>query len=106
MKNLLFICGKCRQRSPTAEQIFANYDNVETDAAGLSFDADVKLGTDQLDWASHIIVMEKSQMTKIKKNFKKYINGKKIICLDIPDKFEYMQDELIELLQQRIKRVI
>ena len=106
MKRLLFLCGKCRQRSPTAEHIFSSYDNVDTDAAGLSVDADILLGTDQIDWATHIIVMEISQASKLRKNFKKYLNGKKIICLDIPDKYGYMQTELIDLLNQRMNRVI
>lgn len=106
LKNLLFICGKGRQRSPTAEQVFANYSNVETDSAGLSADADLRLGTDQIEWSTHIIVMEKSQASKLRTNYKKYIDGKKIICLDIPDKFDYMQIELIELLKQRIRRVL
>lgn len=106
MKRLLFICGKCRQRSPTAEHVFSAYENIETDAAGLSSDADILLGVDQLEWATHIIVMEKSQASKIRKSFKKYINGKKIICLDVPDNFDYMQAELIELLKQRINRVL
>lgn len=106
MKRLLFICGKCRQRSPTAEHVFSSYDNVETDAAGLSNDADILLGVDQLDWATHVIVMEKSQTSKIRRSFKKHINDKKLICLDIPDKFDYMQAELIELLQERMNRVL
>lgn len=106
MKRLLFICGKCRQRSPTAEHVFSSYKNIETDAAGLSSDADIYLGSDQLDWATHIIVMEKAQARKIRKNFKKHINDKKVICLDIPDNFEYMQFELIELLKKKIKRVL
>lgn len=106
MKRLLFLCGKCRKRSPTAEHIFSEYENIETDAAGLSDDADVLLGTDQIDWATHIIVMEKSQASKLRKNFKKYLNGKKIVCLDILDKYEYMQTELIDLLNQRMSRFL
>ncbi|RKE37410.1 hypothetical protein B0G76_3660 [Paraburkholderia sp. BL23I1N1] len=35
----LFICSKNRLRSPTAEQVFASWPNVETDSAGLVADA-------------------------------------------------------------------
>ena len=105
LKRLLFICGKCRQRSPTAEQVFASHRHYETDAAGLSADADVELGTDQLEWATDIVVMEKAQASKLRRKFKKHLNGKRIVCLDIPDDFEYMQPELVELLEARIGRI-
>jgi len=105
LKRLLFICGKCRQRSPTAEQVFATDPRFETDAAGLSADADIELGTDQLEWATDIVVMEKAQRTKLRQKFKKHLNGKRIVCLDIPDDYDYMQPELVELLEARIARV-
>lgn len=53
----LFICSRNRLRSPTAEAVFAQWPNVETDSAGLAPDADVQLDADQLDWAEVIFVM-------------------------------------------------
>lgn len=103
MKNVLFICGKAKQRSPTAAQIFA--DQFETDAAGLSDDADVPLCREQVEWATHLVVMEKSQIARLRRKFSKLVSGKRIICLDIADKYEFMQPELIELLENRMTRV-
>jgi len=103
MKNVLFICGKAKQRSPTAEQIFA--DQFHTDSAGLSNDADVPLSTEQIEWATHLVVMEKSQIARLRKKFGKHVSGKKIVCLDVADRYEFMQPELVELLQSRISRV-
>jgi predicted protein tyrosine phosphatase len=105
IKRVLFICGKGRQRSPTAEQIFSQREGWETDSAGLSADADIVVSSEQIDWATYIVVMEKRQLARLKKAFPKLVSGKKIICLDVPDNFEFMQPELIDLLQSRIARV-
>lgn len=105
MKRVLFICGKGRQRSPTAEQVFASMPEWETDSAGLSADADILVSSEQIEWATHVAVMEKQQIARLKKAFPKLVSGKKIICLDVPDEFELMQPELINLLQSRIGRV-
>jgi predicted protein tyrosine phosphatase len=40
---VLFVCGRNRCRSPTAEQWFADWPGVETASAGLSPDADIAL---------------------------------------------------------------
>jgi predicted protein tyrosine phosphatase len=102
---VLFICGKARQRSPTADQIFANTPGWETDSAGLSADADVPLSAEQVEWATHIAVMEKRQLTRLRKAFPKLVSGRKLVSLDIPDTYAFMQPELIELLKQRIIQV-
>ena len=40
MIRALFICSRNRLRSPTAEQVFADVEGVETASAGLAPDAD------------------------------------------------------------------
>ena len=104
--NALFICSQNKLRSPTAEHIFANWPNVYTDSAGLNVGADVELSTEQIDWADVIFVMEKKHRTKLSQKFRRSLNGKRIICLDIPDDFEYMQPELISLLQAKAERFL
>ena len=49
MQRALFICTQNRLRSPTAEQVFASWPDVESDSAGLGNDAEVPLSTEQLD---------------------------------------------------------
>lgn len=34
------------------------------------------------------------------------LNGKKLICLDIPDGLKYMDEELIEILKTRVSEHI
>jgi predicted protein tyrosine phosphatase len=102
MKNLLFICGANKLRSPTAEQIFCKYPNIETDSAGLNAEADQRVSSEQIEWADIIFVMEKSMRTKLAKQFRKDLNGKRVVGLDIPDKYSYMQAELVALLEKKV----
>ncbi len=102
MKNLLFICGANKLRSPTAAQVFSRYPYVETDSAGLNAGADMRISPEQLEWADIIFVMEKSQRIKLAKQFRKHLNGKRVVCLDIPDKYSYMQLELVALLEKKV----
>ncbi len=89
-------------RSPTAEQIFSGLPNVETDSAGLADDAETQLSSEQLAWANLIFVMEKTHRKKLNQGFGKFLKGKKIICLDIPDNYAFMQAELVALLKARV----
>ena len=102
MKNVLFICGANRLRSPTAEQVFAHYPNIETDSAGLNAEADVRVSSEQIEWADIIFVMEKSQLQKLSRQFRKNLSGKRLISLDIPDKYTFMQPELVTLLEKKV----
>ncbi|WML91511.1 low molecular weight protein tyrosine phosphatase family protein [Thiothrix lacustris] len=102
MIHALFICTQNRLRSPTAEQIFSMWANVETDSAGLGHDADVRLSVEQIEWATIIFVMEKAHRNKLSKQFKTHLNSKRIICLGIPDDYDYMQPELIRLLETKV----
>ena len=106
MKRALFICSQNRLRSPTAEQIFASWPDVETDSAGLGGDATVPLSPEQIAWATIIFVMEKAHRNRLSSRFKRYLNGKRIVCLDIPDDYEYMQPELIRLLEVKAGRFL
>ena len=66
---LLFICSRNRLRSPTAEAIFADYEGLEVDSAGLDREAEAPLSSEAIQWADIIFVMEKSHRSKLSKNF-------------------------------------
>jgi predicted protein tyrosine phosphatase len=106
MPNALFICSQNKLRSPTAEQVFSKWPKVETDSAGLNNDAIVTLSPEQIDWADIIFVMEKAHRTKLSKKFRRYLNGKRVVCLNIPDEFEFMQPELVRLLEENAGRFL
>jgi len=98
----LFICTHNRLRSPTAEQVFATWPGVETDSAGVGNDADVPLSPEQLAWAEIVFVMEKAHRNRLSAKFQRHLNGKRIVCLDIPDDYAYMQPELVRLLEKKV----
>jgi len=98
----LFLCSQNRLRSPTAEQVFCNWPHVETDSAGLGNDATVPLSPEQIAWSSVIFVMERAHRNKLSKHFRQHLNGKQVICLNIPDDYDYMQPELIKLLEVKV----
>ena len=101
IRRVLFLCSRNRLRSPTAEQVFGAWPNLEVDSAGLADDADVVLSTDQLDWAELIVVMESGHRRRLQARHRTRLKGKKIICLDIPDRYAFMQRELVETLLKK-----
>jgi predicted protein tyrosine phosphatase len=105
-RNILFICSQNKLRSPTAEQIFADWPGIETLSAGLKPEADNPVTPEALEWADIIFVMERAHRTKLSTKFKKHLNGKRIICLDIPDEFDYMNPELIRLLKVKVTQFL
>ncbi len=106
MQRLLFICSRNRLRSPTAEQVFAAWPGVETDSAGLNPDAEILLSAEQIAWASRIFVMEKTHLKKLKQRFAEELRDKRVHCLDIPDDYEFMQPELVSLLERKLAAFI
>lgn len=48
--------------------------------------------------------MEQTHRNKISKKFRAYLNGMRIICLDIPDEYEYMDEGLVKLLKVKVPR--
>ncbi len=102
--NILFVCSRNRRRSPTAERVFAEREGVETDSAGLAPDAELRLSVDQLQWADLIVVMEKSHRRTLTRMFGRHLAGTRVVCLDIPDRYEFMDPALVELFERRMAR--
>ncbi|OUL82872.1 low molecular weight protein tyrosine phosphatase family protein [Paraburkholderia hospita] len=96
----LFICSRNRLRSPTAEALFSSWPGVETDSAGLAPDAAMIISMEQVLWADMIFVMERAHKARLSKRFGTSLKSKQIICLDIPDKYTFMQPELIAILER------
>jgi predicted protein tyrosine phosphatase len=102
MKHILFVCSQNKLRSPTAERIFAEKEGFEVLSAGLNNDAEIPLTNDLVEWADIIFVMEKAQRNKLRKKYKKSLNNQKVICLEVPDDYEYMAPDLIVILEQKL----
>lgn len=104
VKRFLFVCSQNRLRSPTAEQIFSTRDDIEVASAGTNNDAENPLTDELVEWADTIFVMEKSHRNKLQKRFRKAVSGKRIVCLDIPDDYEFMDPNLVRLTEARMAR--
>ncbi len=106
MKNVLFVCSQNRLRSPTAEQVFSSRPDLEVASAGTNNDAENPLSGELVEWADVIVVMEKQHRAKVQKRFRTSLRGKRIVCLDIPDNYAFMEPRLIELLERRLARYL
>ena len=99
---VLFVCDANRLRSPTAEAIFKSRPHLDVKSAGLAKQATVPVTIELLEWADVVFVMEKRQRNIIQSRFKEIYQRKRIICLYIPDDFEFMDPHLIELLKEKV----
>jgi predicted protein tyrosine phosphatase len=86
---LLFVCSRNRWRSPTAEKVFHGIDGIQARSAGTETGARIKVTAGHIGWADIVFVMEK-------------LVAKRVICLNIPDDFQFMQLELITLFQSAV----
>ncbi len=102
--NVLFICSQNRLRSPTAEQVFADWPGIETSSAGLKHDAENPVTPELVQWADIIFVMERAHRSKLSAKFKPHLADTRVICLEIPDEYEFMDPNLISLLKAKVPR--
>lgn len=102
MKKLLFLCSRNRWRSPTAEKIFHDVDGFQARSAGTEPGARIKVSAGHLGWADVIFVMEQKHARRLREKFAEEVADKPVICLHIPDDYEFMQPELIALLESAV----
>ncbi len=102
MTNLLFICSRNQWRSPTAEQVWKNHPAVTVRSAGTSPKARRTISAKDVQWADIIFVMEQKHKSRLKAQFNRRLNYKDIQVLDIPDEYQYMDEELIEIIKQSV----
>jgi predicted protein tyrosine phosphatase len=96
---ILFICSRNRWRSLTAEKIFDGISGVQARSAGTEPNARIRVTAGHLAWADIIFAMEKKHVRRLQDKFADVIADKKIICLHIADDYEFMQPELVDLLE-------
>ena len=101
-KKLLFLCSRNRWRSPTAEWIFHGMDGLQARSAGTEQGARVKVTAGHLGWADIIFVMEKKHLRRLREKFAGELTGKRVVCLNIPDEYQFMQPELVDRLEASV----
>jgi predicted protein tyrosine phosphatase len=99
---MLFICSANRLRSPTAEAIFSVIEGIEAMSAGTNPDAENPVSGDIIEWADIVFVMEQAHRRKLQRKFARLLLTKKIVVLGIPDNYDYMDTELIQILKGKV----
>lgn len=100
---VLFICSQNRLRSPTAEHIFSGRDGLEVASAGMESSAAKPISHEALGCADLIFVMEDWHRNALYARFRPWLGNKRVICLEIPDQFEYMDPKLVRLLRMKVE---
>lgn len=103
---VLFLCSQNKKRSPTAEEIYSEYNFLEVRSAGLNKGAVYLIDTDDIEWAEIIFVMEKKHLVNLQLKYSSLLKNKKIINLNIPDKYPFMNDRLIQLLRNSVDKYV
>ena len=116
--NILFVCGKNLSRSPTAEMIYKDHSDLNVKSAGTepSIETEQTAGSEQstrnevtaenINWSDLIFAMEEKHKQTMLEKFPFEIEQKKIVVLDIQDKYKFMDDELIEEIKIRVSKHI
>jgi predicted protein tyrosine phosphatase len=103
---VLFICSRNRRRSPTAEAVFSGRHDLETASAGLAPDAEDVVTAEALEWADIIFVMEKIHRSRLQRRFARHTAHARILCLDIPDRYEFMDEDLVRRLETAVSPLL
>ncbi|NEX92981.1 low molecular weight protein tyrosine phosphatase family protein [Caulobacter sp. 17J65-9] len=106
MKNVLFVCSQNKLRSPTAEQVFSTWEGIEVSSAGTNADAENPLTGELVEWADVIFVMEKAHRNKLSQRFRRHLKKARVICLGIPDDYDFMDPELVRILEARVPQFL
>lgn len=103
---LLFICSRNQWRSPTAEAVYQNDPRVQVRSAGTSTAARTRVSEKLLRWADLVCVMEFKHKRRLQDHFPEVARDLNIEVLDIPDDFQFMDPELVALIQDRVEPLI
>ena len=99
---VLFVCSRNRLRSLTAETIFARRGGHDVRSVGTEDGARIRVTAGHIGWADFIFVMEKRHLDRLQKKFRDEVSAKPVVCLHIPDDYEYMDEELIRRLEDGV----
>lgn len=99
---LLFVCSKNKWRSLTAERMLNGVSGFDVKSAGTEKDARIKVTAGHIGWADMIFVMEKKHVRRLEEKFGDSLEGKEVVCLNIPDDYTLMDPALVDLLLEKL----
>ena len=97
--NVLFVCSRNQWRSPTGEQVWRRHPRVNARSAGTSAGARHAVRANDLAWADVVLVMEDKHKRRLLAEFRALLLHKPLHVLDIPDDYQFMDPDLVELLR-------
>ena len=100
---VLFVCRQNKVRSLTAEHLFRVRPDLEVRSAGTATVAKNQLDADLLTWADMIFVFDETQTEAIATRFGHVVQEKPVICLDLPDVFDYKSQSLVNKLTAKLE---
>lgn len=104
--NILFVCSRNIWRSPTAEAIYKNRKDHNVRSAGTEPSARIKVSAKNISWADIIFVMEKKHKQRLLQKFRDEIEDKTLVILDIEDDYQYMDNELIDMIRVSVDQYL
>jgi predicted protein tyrosine phosphatase len=99
---VLFLCSQNRLRSRTAETVFSDHKGLVVRSAGTLPNAHVRVTEALVAWADCILGMEREHVEYVRAHFEGAAAGKPLVALEIPDDYDYMQPELVALLEAKV----
>lgn len=100
--NVLFVCSRNQWRSPTGEALLKRVNGMNARSAGTNRNARRVLSITDIRWADVIFVMEQKHKSRMVAEFRQETNYKEIHVLDVPDEFQYMDPDLIDILSSKL----
>lgn len=99
---ILFVCGRNRRRSPTAEKLFAGDPRFEVRSGGTAETSRRRVQERDLRWAEVVLVMEDKYGDRLEARFK-HLDLPTMMSLEIPDDYEFMDADLIGLMRGAVE---
>ncbi|MFT3805445.1 low molecular weight protein tyrosine phosphatase family protein [Arenimonas sp.] len=104
--NILFVCSRNQWRSPSAEAVWRNHPDIRARSAGTSPNARRRVSIDDIRWSHSIFVMEEKHRSRLLAEFSRAMANKPIHVLDIPDEYQYMDPELVDMLRASVSSIL
>ena len=91
----------CAGLTATAERVFGKDPSLDVRSAGTSIEALVQVNQRMLEWAEIVFVMDAELCRALGRMFPGHPAVDRLVCLDIRDTYQFLDPELVSLLQQR-----
>ena len=100
------VCSQNKRRSLTAEKLFDGVNGHSVRSAGTEKNSRAKVTPGMIGWSDLIVCFEKKHLRRLKEKYNEELSGKEVITLNIPDDFEYMDEELVSILKSYMEEYL